>query len=94
MVADSRLRNVAARGEVAGADLAAARELAQDREPRGVRDALEQQGIGIGQPFHGEDDIDKYQYGGSVRVAIRTLSPTSTTSCARCLDSTLLMKDD
>ena len=67
MVADRGLRDVAAGGEVAGADVLTARELAQDREPGGVRRTLQQQGIRVDEALHDRMVLTniyivKYQY--------------------------------
>jgi hypothetical protein len=63
MVADGGLRNVAAGGEVAGADVVGrARQLTQDRQPRGVCSALEQERIGIDETFHIHYSIDNHRY--------------------------------
>ena len=45
-------RDVAAGSEIAGADLIAGRELAEDRESRRVGGALEEQCVGIGGSLH------------------------------------------
>ena len=62
-----RLADVAAGREVAGADLGAVAQLAQDRKSGRVGGGLEQQDIRIGLAFHGVTVltnvyIDKYQY--------------------------------
>jgi hypothetical protein len=67
VVADGRLRDVAAGHEVAGAHGVAARELSQDRETRRIRRTLEQERVGIGHLPHAgmvltDTYIVKYQY--------------------------------
>ena len=52
MVRDGRLADVAARREVAGADLRGVAQLAQDRQPGRVGGGLEEQDVGVGLAFH------------------------------------------
>ena len=67
MVADRGLGDVAAADEIAGADVVARGQLAQDRQPAWVGRGLEEEGIGIGVALHGAmvlttTDIGKYEY--------------------------------
>ena len=62
MVADRGLGDVAAGGEVAGADAAAGRELAQDREAGRVGGALEEEHVGVGRDVSFGHCIDRCRY--------------------------------
>ena len=50
---DRRLADVAARREIAGADLTKIAELAQDGEPGGVGGGLQEEDVGVGLTLHG-----------------------------------------
>ena len=62
MVADRRLCDVAALAEIAGADLAAVRELPQHREARWIRSCLEQPDVHIAGSFHRRHYIGRDRY--------------------------------
>ena len=62
MVRDGRLADVAAGGEVAGADLGAVAQLAQDREPGRVGGGLEEQDVRVGLALHMAHCIDRCLY--------------------------------
>jgi hypothetical protein len=59
---DGRLTDVAARREVAGAHLRRRRELANDRQPDGIGEGLEQSDFRIRGPLHGLMLIDNHLY--------------------------------
>jgi hypothetical protein len=57
---DRRLADLAAGGEVAGADSVLLAQLAEDREPRGIRGGLQEQDVRVGLALHVENQcIDK-----------------------------------
>ncbi len=67
MVRHGRLADVAAGREVTGTDLSRRAQLAEDRQPRGVRGTLEQPHVRVGLSLHSTRvltslDIVKYQY--------------------------------
>ena len=67
VVRDGRLADVAAGGEVAGADLGDVAQLAQDREPGRVGGGLEEEDVGVGLALHAANVLTsvyivKYQY--------------------------------
>ena len=59
VMADSRLSDVAAGREVAGADAVKGRELAQDGQPSRIGRGLEEDDIGVGLALHVRHCIDK-----------------------------------
>ena len=62
VVRDGRLADVAAGGEVAGADLGAVAQLAEDREPGRVGGGLQEQDVGVGLALHVDQCIDRCLY--------------------------------
>ncbi len=80
MVGDGRLADVAARREVAGADLVAVAQLAQDRQAGGVGGGLEEPDVRVGLAFHGDNVLTsvyivKYQYSRTPQPSPRSHPP-------------------